>query len=101
MKKCRNIMNSGTHSLMNPEFGRNPDDSETLLSSDESRQINVNVCGATASQRRARKEDCIARKEEHVKSIVGDLEIEFGPKLIMHDDNTVMIQVCRSAKMAR
>ena len=83
---------------MNPEFSRNPDDSETLLSSDESRQTNVNVCGATAAQRRARKEDDIARKEEHVKHMVGDMEIELDPKLIMHDDNTVMIQVCRSAK---
>ena len=29
---------------------------------------------------------------------MGDLETEPEAKLIMHDDNTTMIQVCRSAK---
>ena len=61
---------------------------------DESR----NACGATAAQKRARKEDGIARREERIKEQTGDLIFELEPKLIMHDGNTAMIQVCRSAK---
>ena len=69
----------------------------TDVSDEESR----NACGATAAQKRARKEDGIARKEERVKEQTGDLIMELEPKMIMHDDNTAMIQVCRSAKTDR
>ena len=78
-----------------PARGRHQDE---LFADDESQSQPTNACGATAAQKRARKEDGVARKEEHIKDNMGDLEIEPDAKLIMHDDSTAMIQVCRSAK---
>ena len=54
--------------------------------------------GATAAQKRARKEEGIARREERVKQMKGESTEELDPMLIMHEDNTAMIQVCRTGK---
>ena len=62
-------------------------------------EIDFQAMGATAAQKRARKEEGLLRKELRVKQQVGSLEIEPEARLIMHDDNQAMIQVCRSGKM--
>ena len=46
------------------------------------------ACGATAAQKRARKEEGISRHEEKVWVERGDIGEEVEPMLIMHDDNT-------------
>ena len=61
-------------------------------------QDQKNACGATAAQKRTRKEEGMLRRGERIKEERGDSMNEPKAKLIMHDDNTAMIQVCRSAR---
>ena len=53
---------------------------------------------ATATQKRDRKEAGIARREEAFKQQVGEISFDPKAKIYMHDDNTAMIQVCRTGR---